>query len=787
MFRRAAILRRAARLVLLAGLGALFITPAPAEAGASVAGKVTGESGDPLPGVVVELTGPALQGSRVAVTDVAGSYVLEYLPGGTYQVAFHLPGFSSFVRKDVTVTDHESVAAGAVLRLSMIESVVVTAKGAFTNLADVPNPGESLIDVANAASQGAVTAAQIENRPILRSADLLEAIPGMVISQHSGEGKANQYYLRGFNLDHGTDFATTVAGMPVNMPSHAHGQGYSDLNFLIPELVRGIQYRKGPYEAADGDFSTAGAATINYADVLPSGISRVWGGGEGYRRILVARSPEIGGGHLLYALEAEQNDGPWDHPDALRKYNGVLRYSREGARNALSLTAMGYDARWNSTDQVPARAVEEGVISRFGAIDPTDGGRTHRYSLSADWQATGEKSRTRLGGYRIAYGLNLFSNFTYDLDDAVNGDQFEQADRRSVTGLKGSREWRTRWFGRYTETTAGVQIRNDDIPGIGLYHTKAQERLSTIRQDGARESSEAAYVQAATQWSPTFRSVLGLRGDLFQFHVRSGTPGNSGDEAAAIAGPKVGLVMGPFAGTEFYLDFGDGFHSNDARGTTITVDPTTLGPAQRVTPLVRARGGEVGLRSVAIPRLQTTLTLWRLDIGSELVFKGDAGTTEAGRPSRRVGVEWASSYSPRPWLAFDADVASSRARFTDADPAGGRIPGALDTVVSAGVDVHRRQGAFGGLRLRYFGPRPLIEDGSVRSKASTLLSGQVGCRFGGSLRATLDVLNLLDAKVGDIDYFYASRLRGEPSQGVEDIHTHPAIPRTFRAALEIAF
>lgn len=755
--------------------------------GVTLTGLVSSQSGDPLAGVFVEISGPSLPKSRVLVTDTAGQYVLRGLAAGTYQITCHLPSYISVAKSDVQVSQNGTSKVDFTMRTSMTEHIVVTSRNTFTNLADVANPEENLIGIANAASQGAVTAAQIEARPILRPAEVLETVPGLVISQHSGEGKASQYYLRGYNLDHGTDFATTVAGMPVNMPTHAHGQGYSDLNFLIPELVSGVQYRKGPYEAEDGDFSAAGAATINYLNVLPTGIAEVWGGGEGYRRLLFAQSPEIGRGHLLYALEMGQNDGPWVNPDELKKVSGVLRYSQRNDQSAFSLTAMGYDARWNSTDQVPDRALSSGLIPRFGAIDPTDGGSTHRYSLSADWQTTGTKTLTRLAGYLIDYRLNLFSNFTYFLEDPVRGDQFEQADDRVVAGFKGSRSWQTDWFGHFTEATLGLQLRSDIISGAGLYHTQARQRLSTTRQDSVRESSEAFYAETSTQWSTRFRSNLGLRADFLQFHVDSDVEANSGHEGDSLVSPKLGLVMGPFAGTEFYLNAGYGYHSNDARGTTITVDPVTSGPAERVTPLVRTRGGEVGLRSIAIPRLQTTFSIWSLDAESELFFIGDAGTTQAGRPSHRDGIEWATYYSPLPWLTFDANFEHSRATFTDSDPAGSHIPGSLQSVVSAGVAMRSREKAFGSLRLSYFGPRPLVEDNSIRSESSTLVNGQFGYQFGNSLRGLVDVYNLSDAKVSDIDYYYASRLAGEPVQGVEDIHTHPVTPRTFRLALQFSF
>jgi hypothetical protein len=636
-------------------------------------------------------------------------------------------------------------------------------------------------------SQGAVTSAELAARPIYRPGEMLETVPGVVISQHSGEGKANQYYLRGFNLDHGTDMATFVAGIPVNMPSHAHGQGYSDLNFMIPELVTGVEYRKGTYFAAEGDFGTAGAAHIAYANRLDRSIAQFGADEDGYRRALVAGSTDWNRGDLLYALEVFHNDGPWVDPDDYRKLNGVLRWGRSWSDGGFRVTGMGYGGKWNSTDQVAERAVSEGLISRFGAIDPTDGGRSQRYSLSGDWQRFSPTSLTQAAAYVIDYRLNLFSDFTYFLDDSVNGDQFEQQDRRVVSGLRMSHAWRASWMGREIENVAGLQARRDDIGSVGLFHTRDQVRLSTTRDDQVAQTSVSPYAQSAIPWTPTFRTTLGLRTDSYWFHVRSDNPLNSGDAQSSILSPKLGLAFGPWANTAYFADIGTGFHSNDARGATITVDPTTLAPVQKVKPLVRATGAEFGVRTAAIPGLQTALTFWGLDLESELVFSGDAGSTEASRPSRRTGIEWTSTYALSQRMTFDGSVAYSRARFTDFDPVGDHIPGAVEGVIAAGLTVPDVHHFFGGLRVRYFGPRPLIEDNSVRSSAATVINAEFGHEWDGWLRASVEGFNLVNAAVSDIDYYYTSRLRGEPTTGVSDIHFHPEEPRTFRVRLSGVF
>ncbi|HEY7574473.1 MAG TPA: TonB-dependent receptor, partial [Thermoanaerobaculia bacterium] len=550
----------------------------------------------------------------------------------------------------------------------------------------------------------------------------------------------------------------------------------------------GIQYRKGPYLVRDGDFTTAGSANISYASVLDGTIARVDGGSFDYLRGLIAGSPKVGEGHLLYALEGVFSNGPWEKGDDSRKYNGVLRYSIGDAPSRFAVTAMGYQADWDSTDQVARRAVDEGQISRFGNLDPTLGGRTHRYSLSGEYQHSGISSVTRATAYAVDYELDLFSNFTYFLEHPDTGDQFEQADDRNVYGVEATHSWFARMFGVDAENQVGLEGRFDDIHRIGLYRTQARRRLSATREDAVRQYSGAVFFQNDTPWTRKFRTILGLRGDLYGFDVTGITiPENGGSATRAIFSPKLSMIFGPFGQTEIYANAGCGFHSNDARGATIRIDPSSGDPVEPVTPLARAKAAELGVRSLLLPGWQTTLALWGLDIASELVFVGDAGTTEASRPSRRCGIEWSNYYRIRPWLTLDADLSFSRAHYRDADPAGDRVPGAVETVIGAGLSVDDFSGFFGSLRLRYFGPRPLVEDDSVRSPASTTVNALVGYELVRGLRAQLEVFNLMDARLSDIDYYYASRLPGEPEGGVADFHFHPTAPRSARVAVVYGF
>jgi hypothetical protein len=752
----------------------------------SIAGLVTDQTGAPLPGTSVTVHGPSGRSVTSVVADADGRYRVDGLAPGPHAVEYRLANFA-MVRRPVMVEPGAVHDANVSLQLTMSADVTVTGKRMFRNLADLERPEGGLIGVANAASEGLVTGAQIEARPIMRAAEVLETVPGLIISQHSGEGKANQYYLRGFNLDHGTDFATTVAGVPVNMPTHAHGHGYSDLNFLIPELVSGVQFRKGPYFADEGDFATAGAAHIRYVNEVERPIVRAAGGEDGWARVVAAASPQAGVGRLLVAGEFTHNDGPWVRGDDYQRVNGVVRYSVGDKLNAWSLTGMGYDASWNATDQAPVRAIDDGRLSRFEGVDNSTGGETGRYSLSGDWQRTTSGGVTRANAYVMRYRLDLFSNFTYFLDDPENGDQFQQSDRRLVSGGRVSHRRVARLGSLPTELLFGADLRHDAISRVALLHTAQRVPLSVTREDSVGQTSIAGYVQHQVQWTPWMRSNLGLRLDRFQFDVEAGIPENGGTAGKGLASPKASLIFGPWKASEAYVNAGYGYHSNDARGTTMTVDPSTGEPAEQVTPMVRARGIEGGFRTVPMTGLEMDVAVWRLDIDQELLFIGDAGITEPSRPSRRWGVEWNTYARPLRWMVVDADLAWSKARFTDEDPAGDRIPGSVERVAAAGVTLDGGRIPYGSLRLRYFGPRNLVEDGSVRSSSTRLLNGQVGARLTSQVDLVLDAFNLLDAEASDVDYFYASRLQDEPDEGVDDIHTHPTLPRTLRVQLRLRF
>jgi hypothetical protein len=786
-------MQRLFQLTMMIVLSAGVPAAAWAQAGGSSTGTVTGtisdETGGVLPGVTVSLQ-PAGGQSLETVTDGTGVYRFENVAAGAAELSFRLINFSA-VRRTVTIAPNASVTANAVMLVATSADIVITAPRTFRNLAEIENPAENLVGVASAGSEGAITAAQLAVRPVNRATEVLETVPGMVISQHSGEGKANQYYLRGFNLDHGFDFAQTIAGIPVNMPTHAHAQGYADANFLIPELVSGVQFRKGPYYAENGDFSSAGSANINYFNVLERPMVTLTGGSFGYGRFLGAASPRVGNGNLLAAFEWERDNGPWVSPNNKDKFNGVLRYSQGNARNGLSLTFLGFRNHWHSTDQIPRRAVDSGEIDRFGFIEETDGGETSRYAGIVDWQRSTSNGSTRITGYLQRYDVQLFHNFTYFLNDPENGDQFEQFEERWTSGAKLTHRQMRRIGGKPTESAFGVDVRNDSVGGpLGLYHTVATRRIGTIRADEADQVSVGMFADTEVEWSRKVRTTFGVRGDVYRWNVASDNPLNSGEKSDGIVSPKISAAFGPWKGTEFYANYGLGFHSNSALGIVLNVDPATGDPATPSPTFARADGAEFGVRTVALRGVQTTVTAWYLGFDSELIYVGDSGSTEEGPASRRTGVEITNYIYPNKWLALDFDVSFSRARFVDVPEGEDFVPGALNRVISAGIAVNPpagvRRGAFGGVRLRHFGPRSLIEDNSVKSPQTTILNGEIGYQFSEKVRLQVEGYNLFDAKVSDIDYFFESRLKDEP-EPVEDFHFHAAIPRSARVALKVSF
>lgn len=643
---------------------------------------------------------------------------------------------------------------------------------------EVTGRASDLLGRTDSASAGVIGQPEFEFRPISRPGELVEVVPGMMATQHSGSGKANQYFLRGFNLDHGTDFSGNIDGVPLNLPTHGHGQGYLDLNSIIPELVDVVEYGKGPYHAEMGDFSSAGYVRFHTKHKMDKGLIKFGYGTKDYYRGVMANSNQLGDGDLLYGAEVNFYEGPWDKDESLNKFNGLLRYTVDAGYTGYALIATAYKSNWDSTEQIPERAVDSGAYSRLGTIDPTAGGDMERYSFSSNWWRQSEYGETEISAYAVYSDFNLYSNFTYFLEDGVNGDQITQRDRRYIFGGEGKHTKYDDWFGFDVKNTVGVQVRHDYIPNVALYKSKAREILSTVTEHEVSQTSIGIYLENEVQWAEKFKSILGLRGDFYEYDVTSNNiPANSGQTDDAQFSPKLSLVAGPWYDTEYYLNMGYGFHSNDARGTTEQNDPAD--------PIARTRGAEIGLRNQYIPGLVSTVSLWWLELDSELVFVGDAGGTEASGKSQRYGIEIANYYKPLDWLTLDFDVALSQSEFTNVDASAKEVPNSVGRTISGGATIDLPNGLFGSLRVRHFDDVPLTEDGSVYADSTTIVNLGTGYRYK-DYRIELNVLNLLDSKDADISYYYESQLQGETS-AVNDRITHPVEPRQIRVQMSVSF
>jgi len=794
-----------------------------------LSGTVVDTSGAPISAAVVQVQSANRTLLRTTESDLNGSFTISALPAGNYRLVVSRADFES---KEIPVTI--GTESPAPFRISL-------AVGTVSTSVNVQGRSDDLVGIAGSATQGTVGAAEIGDRPILRSGEVLETIPGVIITQHAGGGKANQYFLRGFNLDHGTDIAISLDGMPLNLPSHAHGEGYSDMNIVIPELVERTDFQKGPYYADVGNYGSAGSANVVFYKALPENFFQVEGGMYGYGRAVFGVSQKLGSGNLLFGGEAYYDDGPWTHPDGYAKFNGLLTWSQGDDAKGFSITARGYHGKWNSSDQIPVTATP--LVGFFGALNPTDGGNSQRYSLQAEWHRETARSKTKITVYGFYYDLDLFSDFTYYLDDPVKGDQFEQQDRRWVTGFDARHTIFSQWFGHKVENTFGLQVRNDWVHN-GLYRT--ENRVRTDKNDinacdddpidacNANPNLVAVlpadtdvnkftdtmigfYVENKIQWADKFRTVLAVRGDEALYDVTNLTPGyvaaelpgapvinfaaaNSGTANKFLPSPKASLIFGPWAKTEVYVQGGFGFHSNDARGATQTMQPISPDnpfptATARIPALVPTKGTEVGVRTSAFSHLQSTLSLWYLHSESELQQDGDTGGTVASlNPSNRYGVEWANYYTPLEHWAFDFDLADSRAFFTAIDaadaapnsPGGTRVPEAVGLVASAGATMHEYKRFSASLRLRAFGPRDLTSDGIYRSSATVLLNAEVRYRINKKWSFVVEALNLLNRKDHDIDYAYTSRITPTAEAAFTDVF-HPVEPFQMRFGLRRTF
>ncbi len=672
----------------------------------------------------------------------------------------------------------------------------------------------NLLGAALTASQGSITKEEVELRPIFRIGQLYETVPGLVVTIHSGEGKANQYLLRGFNLDHGADFASFVDGMPVNRATNTHGQGYSDQNFLMSQVVAGLDYTKGPYYAAIGDFGAVGATHVRLVNDLPAQVAATVGT-FGDQEVFAGGTWHVDSEDRVWAAaDLGHVDGPWSPPEDFRKIDATLRFSHGTDADGYSLTAMYYKSAGRLTTDQSVSAVQDGLIGRYGSLDPSDRSRSERLSLSGHYGASRGDWRFSADAYVIHAGMTLWNDFTHYLFDPVNGDQEQQDETRTTAGLDVAATLNTRILGVDAQTLVGVQERYDTLY-IDRRHTVRRRPLAycdLANPDGVSATPYAAvggacnadrvqlndlglYGQTTLRWLPWLRTDLGLREEDYAATDRSLVSGFHGSGSQTLLQPKGSLVLGPVYRSELYLSAGRGFHSDDVRGVFGTLPlegvPAVAGRTPFLSPAV---GEEVGLRTNLIPRVQVQVAAFQEDFKSELAYDADQGEDSASAPSRRRGVELSGQYRPFRWLEVSADLAWSKARYR-ASPAqlanfglsGAFIANAPGFIGSFGVLVDNLGPWFGGLQWRDLGAYP-VSDGNKdpRDKGYSEVNVDVGYRVDGHLKLQLGVFNLLNARADAAAYYYTSRLvpTGAEATGLQ---VHPLEPISARFTATYAF
>ena len=635
-----------------------------------------------------------------------------------------------------------------------------------------------------ASSTRVVPGEDFQVRPQGRPADLLRLVPGLVIAQHAGGGKADQQFLRGFDSDHGTDVLITLDGMPINLRSHAHGQGYADTHFIIPETLSALEITKGPYEIRQGDFATAGAVNFVTAETVSDNVIQHGSASFDLRRDLVVASPTRGAVNTLVAFEGYHNDGPFIHPDGYDRYNGLAKTTLHPTEATdLSLSVTHHAGNWHGSGQIPLREVRAGRLDRFGAIDPSEGGRTYRttVNLHGAWHPD-EYSSWQTQWYYQHYGLDLYSNFTFFKDDRVNGDGIGQFDRRHVYGADLRYQREGHQWGVNATGTLGFQTRVDDAR-VRLVHQAQRNTLAITQAADLLEGSYTPYAELELHPLTKVRLVTGVRQDFFHDQVEDHKPGSTalnGIRSADRLGYTGNLILGPWARTEYFANYGQGFHSNDARA--IILSPT-------LDPLPNARGAEVGIKTRPTEPWQWTGTLWWLDLASELVFSGDDGTTEARGKPRRCGWELGPRWTPLAWLQVGGDVPWSHAEFT---ATGEAVTGAPKLVARGDVTVRTPQGLESSLEVRHLGPRDGVGDRSIHLQGYTVIDWTTRYRLSRHhpwwkhVDLFFTVENLFNHHYREAQFVTETQLQSESSP-VQDITFSPGYPRTVSGGLRIEF
>lgn len=728
-----------------------------------IEGRITdAETKSPVSGVSIQL--PVI--SKGNNTDDFGSFRFNSLAAGRYELI-------------TTYTGYKTEIISVEVRENTITMVPITLKKAVVDLSEVRLTSK-IFNGLNAVGQ-----ADILLRPVNQSQDLLRIVPGLFIAQHAGGGKAEQIFLRGFDIDHGTDIKLTTDGIPVNMVSHAHGQGYADMHFVIPETIEKISFESGPFRTEKGNLATAGSVDFKTKDFLSKNQLKAEAGDFSSQRIsgqfIVINKGNTQIRQQLYtAAEYARTDGYFESPQNFHRLNLFAKYNRwrEG-QTQFSVQASFFDSKWNASGQVPDRAIRSGLISRFGSIDDTEGGNTGRFNLSARF------SKKYNRGWQVAdqvyfsrYHFSLFSNFTFFLEDPVNGDEIRQRESRSLYGWTKTATHSGLLGNKKTQTELGTGIRSDRVGNLGLTKAVRRNLLAPVQQGDVREHNLFLYWNQQLELGHRLTMEGGLRLDYFSFGYRNQLTGESGfrRQSRGILSPKLQFTYSPSDKVQLFLKSGIGFHSNDSR---VILDQR----ANEILPKVT--GTDLGVQIKPVKRMILKTTLWYLFSEQEFVYVGDAGIVEPGGRTERMGLELSIRYQISNWLWSDIDVNLTRARALFVPKGEDHIPLAPSFTSTGGLTAKLKNGFSTALRYRYIGDRPANEDNSVTAKGYFLTDIRAEMKIK-ALDLFVSVENLWNSSWNEAQFSTTSQLKNEPAP-ITELHFTPGTPRYFKTGVVFNF
>jgi len=777
-------------------------------AGAHNAGSIKGKVTNKKDGKIIPFANIYLKSTVIGVTsDFNGNYEIKNIQIGTYQVICSLIGYTADTIK-IEVKEDQTTELNFILEESA------------TNLNEVTIQADRPV---SAASSIAIRKMDMILRPFRTTQDMMLMVPGLVIAQHQGGGKAEQIFLRGFDCDHGTDVCINVDGMPVNLVTHAHGQGFADLHFLISETVDEMNVYKGPYFAQFGDFSTAGAIDFKTKDILDNNVFKVEGGAFNTQKYTFLYQPNIGGAeqNCYIATQYYHSEGPFINKEGFQRLNIFAKYFTQLSRNSrLTFSASSFTCAWNASGQIPTRAITEGLVSRFGALDNLEGGTTGRQNFNLTYNFKGNNDdELEIQSYLSFYNFKLYSDFTYFLVDSINGDMIEQTESRFIQGLNAKYKSYKKYNKITVVNTFNCGYRGDNID-VELWHSPERIRINVFTNDNIVQRNFNAWYEKEIIFSPKFRIVAALRQDYFTFSkddkvgqtfdsLNNGLAHGSGFAQKTIFSPKLNFIITPVRNLDIYINSGRGFHSNDARDIVLGQIASNLSnqwkqqgftqseinqklQSYNFDPLIasvgtipQATGCELGLRTKLFDKLHLGLAGWYLYLEKEIVYDGDGGTTDLNNPTERLGIDAEARYSLTSWLWLDADVCWSKGKIDDLPKGENYIPLAPTLISNGGISIMHKSGLNFSLRVRHIDDRPANEDNSITALGYTLLNSTISYKYR-KFVFHITAENILNTNWNEAEFATETRLKGEKTSATDLCFT-PGNPRNFQFGIEYKF